>query len=131
MASSDAVDVELTDDERLLLLSGVMEYGGPAKGAPVLAPTVGATSVDEFNQLTDRLYAAIRAEEPMPPLDWVRALALTEICWASDVLGAASDFTTNMSDARALAALRSLQRKIVDGGNIGLFLDNAVVPRTH
>jgi hypothetical protein len=33
----DVVSVELTDDERLLLASGLMEFGGPAKGASLVA----------------------------------------------------------------------------------------------
>jgi hypothetical protein len=41
MTSSDAVDVELADDERPLFLSGAMEYGGPAEGPPILAPWSG------------------------------------------------------------------------------------------
>jgi hypothetical protein len=45
-------------------------------------------------------------------------LVLTEICWASDVLGAASDLGTNMPDELALPALRSLQRKLVTGARV-------------
>jgi hypothetical protein len=118
MTTSDLADVNLTDDERRLLLAGLMEYGGPAAGAGVLAPLVGAKSVDAFFQLTDRLGAAIKNGQPLSGLDWARALMLTEICWASDILGAASEFGTNLPDERALPALRSLQRKLVTGERI-------------
>ena len=122
------VSVDLPDDERLLLVSGLAEFGGPAKGAAMIAPLVGAASVDDFFRLTDRLENAIRGKDPLSDLDWARALLITEICWASDLLGAASEFSTNMSDARALAALRSLQRKLVTGERIHLLLDNANTP---
>lgn len=125
MINDDVATIELTDDERRLLLAGLMEYGGPAAGARIVAPIVGATDVDQFFDLTDRLRAAIAAHEPLSGLDWARALVLTEICWASDVLGAASDFGTNLSDGRALAALRSLQRKIVTGERVKLLMASA------
>jgi hypothetical protein len=123
MPAGEPVGVELSDDERQLLLTGLMEYGGPGAGATVLAPLVGAQGLDEFFELTDRLSASIRGGEPLSGLDWTRALVLTEICWASDVLGAASEFGSNMSDERALAALRSLQRKLVTGDRIRELLD--------
>ena len=92
----------------------------------MVAPIVGATSQEEFFHLTDRLYAAIRDNQPLSDLEWARALVLTEICWASNLLGAASDFGTNMSDERALAALRSAQRKISSGAMRQLLVDNAL-----
>jgi hypothetical protein len=45
-------------------------------------------------------------------------LVLTEICWASDIFGAASDFNPNMPDELALPTLRSPQRKLVTGGRV-------------
>lgn len=123
MPRDEAVGVELTDDERLLLLTGLMEYGGPALGVRVVAPIVGARSVDEFFALTDRLRAAIANGEPLTGGDWTRALVLTEICWASDVLGAASEFSSTMPDAEALRSLRSLQRKIVTGEGTRALVD--------
>lgn len=122
MAAGELVQVELADDERRLLLAGLMEYGGPAAGAEALAPIVGADSADAFFQLTDRLNAAIKNGQPLSDLDWARALVLMEICWASDILGAASEFGTNLSDERALPALRSLQRKLVTGERIQLLI---------
>ncbi|HYO02499.1 MAG TPA: hypothetical protein VET27_11735 [Mycobacterium sp.] len=118
MTAGELSDVGLTDDERRLLLAGLMEYGGPAAGASALAPLVGAESVDAFFQLTDRLSAAIKNGQPLSGLDWARALLLTEICWASDILGAATEFGANLPDERALPALRSLQRKLVTGERI-------------
>ena len=118
MTTGDLAGVDLNEDERRLLLAGLLEYGGPAKGAGVLAPLVGAESINAFFELTDRLTASIERSEPLSGLDWARALLLTEICWASDILGAASEFSSNLPDDRALTALRSLQRKIVTGDRI-------------
>ncbi|MBI3224408.1 MAG: hypothetical protein HYZ39_05045 [Mycolicibacterium cosmeticum] len=118
MTKDELVHVDLADDERILLLTGLMEYGGPAAGAAVLPPIVGTNSVDEFFQLTDRLSAAIKNDQALSDIDWARALVLTEICWASDLLGAASEFGTNLPDERALPALRSLQRKLVTGERV-------------
>ncbi|QNJ95244.1 hypothetical protein HZU40_13990 [Mycolicibacterium fluoranthenivorans] len=123
MTSGELAHVDLTDDERRLLLAGLMEYGGPAAGAAALAPLVGADSVDAFFHLTDQLSAAIKDNQPLSDLDWARALVLTEICWASDLLGAASEFGTNLPDERALPALRSLQRKLVTGERIRALLN--------
>lgn len=123
MAMGELAHVDLSDDERRLLLAGLMEFGGPAAGAPALAPLVGAATIDDFYQLTDRLSAAIKKQEALSDLDWARALVLTEICWASDILGAASEFGTNMPDGVALPALRSLQRKLVTGERIRALVD--------
>ncbi len=123
MPRDEVLNLELTDDERLLLLTGLLEFGGPALGARVVAPIVGAQSVDEFFALTDRLRAAITDRKPLTGTDWTRALVLTEICWASEVLGAASEFHSTMSDAEALRSLRSVQRKIVTGERIRALID--------
>jgi hypothetical protein len=128
MTADDLFDVDLTDDERRLLAAGLMEYGGPAQGAPVLAPLVGVASVAEFERMVDRLEAAVRKGEPLSDLDWARALVLTEISWASDLLGAGTEFSSNMSDEQAAPVLRSLQRKLVTAERIQLLLNNATRP---
>ena len=69
---------------------------------PVRCPR--AKTADTFLQLTDRLSVAIKNGHPLSGLDWARALMLTEICWASDILGAASEFGTNLPDERLLLA---------------------------
>ena len=118
------VSVDLSEDERELLVSGLNEYLGPAKGAAVLAPLVGAGNRQEFFQLLNRLMSAIETAQPLSELDWTRALMLTEISWASDILGAASEIQTTIRDDKALPLLRSLQRKLVTGERIHLLLAN-------
>jgi hypothetical protein len=124
MTTGDLVRADLTDDERDLLVSGLMEYGGLAKGGPALAPLVGVASVAEFNQLVDRLMSAIEKNEPLSDLDWARALVLTEISWASDLLGAGTEFWSNMRDEKAAPLMRSLQRKLVTADRIELLIEN-------
>ena len=119
------IHVDLTGDERDLLTFGLNEYLGPAAGAPILAPLVGARNTQEFFELLNRLMSAIETRQALSELDWIRALLLTEISWASDILGAASEIQTTIRDERALPLLRSLQRKLVTGERIGLLTLNA------
>lgn len=125
MSGTDLVREDLTDDERVLMVHGLNEYLGPAKGAALLAPMVGLSTVAEFHQLLMRLMTTIEQGAPLSDLDCARALVLTEISWASDLLGAGVDFASNMRDEKAVAVLRSLQRKISSGKRFELLRDNA------
>ena len=121
------VDIDLTEDERALLMHGLNEYFGLAKHADaVLAPLMGLHSIEEFDQLVLRLRDAVHAGEPLSDLDWARALLLTEICWASDLLGAGVEFGTNIPDERALPLLRSVQYKVSNHERFRLLRDNAI-----
>ncbi|MBS4727622.1 hypothetical protein MSM1_04400 [Mycobacterium sp. SM1] len=70
---------------------------------------------------------AIEGHKPLSELDWARALLLTEICWASQVLGAGIDFATNVRDEKAAPLLRSIQRKVSSCVHVRLLRDNARV----
>jgi hypothetical protein len=129
MDAAELVRIDLTDDERRLLVHGLNEYLGPAKGGPLLTPLVGLSTTAEFYQLLASLMAAIENGEPLSDLDWARALVLTEISWASDLLGAGIEFSTNMPDEKALRVLRELQRKISSGHRFELLRDNARIRR--
>ncbi len=123
MTDSNCVAMVLTDNERRFLLIALNEYFGPAKGAPVLAQVVGVDSVPSFHQLVDRLLHSIENGQPLTDLDWARALVLSEISWASDLLGAGSEFATSMRDEVAAPLLRSLQSKIATSERIRLLLE--------
>jgi hypothetical protein len=129
MGDAELVHIDLTDDERVLLVQGLNEYGGPGRGAPLLRPLVGLSSVGEFYYLIDRLKAAVKSDDLLSDLDWARALVLTEISWASDLLGAGIDFSSNIRDEKAVVVLRGLQRKI-SGHRFELLRDNAIRPLT-
>jgi hypothetical protein len=125
---SELVRIDLTDAEHQLLFHGINEYSGLAKyGKTVLAPLFGASTTDEFDATLHRLRAAVEDCEALSDLDWARALLLTEISWGSDLLGAGSEFETNIDDDKALPLLRSLQYKISNSQRRQLLIDNAWV----
>jgi hypothetical protein len=125
MTETQLVAIDLTGEERFLLIHGLNEYGGPVRSHSLMAPLVGASTVDEFRDLLGRLMDALTDKEPLSDLDWARTLFLTEICWASDVLGAGIDFGSNISDERAAPLLRSIQRKVSTPERFALLRDNA------
>lgn len=76
--------------------------------------------------LIGRLYDAVQKGTPLSDLDWARVMFLTEITWASSLLGAAWDFEmiTGISDEEGIHLLRGLQRKIGCGRFLNLLYPN-------
>jgi hypothetical protein len=74
---------------------------------------LGLSTWEEFGNLTGRLEHAVTDGEPLTDLDWARVLFLTEITWASNIIGSGLDFAivTRFSDTEAVGLLRGLQRK--------------------
>jgi hypothetical protein len=129
MTTPTLVTIDLTDDERLLMVLALNEYFGAAqRGWPLLIPLLGLSSTDEFRALLHQLMEAIEDKKPLSDLDWARALLLTEIGWASQVLGAGIDFATNVRDEKAAPLLRSIQYKVSNYERFALLRDNATVP---
>ena len=79
---------------------------------------LGLSTWEEFGALTVRLERAVTNGEPLTNLDWARVLFLTEITWASGLVGAGLDFATvtGFSDTEAVSLLRGLQRRRKLGG---------------
>ncbi|OBK43305.1 hypothetical protein [Mycobacterium kubicae] len=124
--AGEVVAIDLTDDERSLIIHGLNEYRGSAKRAmPLLTPLVGLSDTEEFSALLSRLIDGVKRKEPLSDLDWARAVFLTEIGWASDVVGSGIDFATNIRDEKAAPLLRSIQRKVVTPERSALFRDSA------
>ncbi len=126
------ITIDLTDDERDFMCTALGEWGGAASYAPLPVSIVGATNWVEFDQLTERLRHAIKNAQPLSGTDWARALFLTELSFASDVVGAGVDFSTvsRFTDEEAIGLLRSLQRKIITvGPGKRLFPGQARPPR--
>lgn len=109
------VGADLTKQERELLSRGVIEWGGPARCTEELAVAMGFASVADLFTRSEALIAAIESGSPLTAGEWVRVLLLTEIVFASDVLGSGRDWptTTGLKDAETLVLLRSVQRKIL------------------
>lgn len=59
-----------------------------------------------------RLARALGRKEPLSKLDWARTVFLTEVSWASNLVGSGLDFKTNFHDDEAAPLLRSIQWKI-------------------
>jgi hypothetical protein len=113
---SGLVDIELTSDERHLLRSGLLEWGGPASATDELARPMGFLGKDDLLRGDgDRLRQAIDRGEPLTRHDWRRTLLATEIVFASDVVGSGWDWsiTTGLADDLSIKLLRAVQRKVV------------------
>lgn len=111
----------LDERERSFLARGVVEWGGPARCTDELAVAMGFEDVRDLFVTGGRIHDDLRAGRPLSRTDWTRALAATEIVFASDVFGSPVDwpYTSGFDDATSLAILRSLQRKIRTGGVVG------------
>jgi hypothetical protein len=107
-------DVSLTDDERRLLRSGLLEWGGPANCTAEMAVAMGFRDVDDLFKQGDRIRTELHHHEPLTRRDWIRALLATEVVFASNVVGSGHDWsiTTGLSDEDSIQLLRSVQAKI-------------------
>ncbi|WP_445159514.1 hypothetical protein ACTXG5_14695 [Mycobacterium sp. Dal123C01] len=122
MTVTELIDVELTDDERLLLSHGLNEYGGSIQYKPVMTRALGLQDRATFYALIERLLTAIGQKQPLSKLDWARTVFLTEVSWASTLVGSGLDFATNFRDETAAPLLRSIQWKINRHGIEGSLL---------
>jgi hypothetical protein len=114
-SANEKIHVPLTEEERYMLDRGLVEWGGPARCTKELAVAMGFTDVDDLIRGEGRrILHDLRAQVPLTPLDWTRALLATEIVFASNVLGAGTDWpiSTGIPDGEAVALLRTLQDKI-------------------
>ena len=121
---ADLVAVDLTELEREFIWRVLFEWHGSAsrKRPPLEVLGVPLNDPAQFGQLLDRLQNAVKNGSPLSDFDWARVLFLTEITWASSLLGAGSDFDTitGISDQDGIRLLRALQRKIGGGRRAAL-----------
>ncbi|TDW17595.1 hypothetical protein [Kribbella kalugense] len=110
----DAVQVSLTTEERMFLLKGLGEWGGPARCTDQLAIGMGFEGRDHFHEAVARLREALQAGEPLSHEDWRRVLLETEVVFVSDVVGSGLDWSTTsgITDSDSIGLLRSIQRKM-------------------
>ncbi|MGA8329741.1 MAG: hypothetical protein WB777_10665 [Mycobacterium sp.] len=111
---SDLIAVALTEDERDFVQQTLEQWALSAASTPFPFQALGLSTWDEFVKLTGRLERAVVAGDPLTDLDWARVLFLTEVTWASNLVGSGLDFVsvTRFSDTAAVGLLRGLQRKI-------------------
>ena len=108
------VSVELTSEERELLRSGLLEWGGPARPTAELARAIGFVDLDDLWAQCQRLRELLAENQPLSRADWRRTLLATEIVFASDVLGSGVDWssTSGLADDDTIRLLRAVQRKL-------------------
>jgi hypothetical protein len=109
------VAVELDQDERYMLMHGVLDWGGPAYGSDALAVAMGFHSIDQVSDEAVHIVDAINRNLPLSVRDWTRALVGTEFAFIGTVLGTACDqWTTINGDTEEhwFHILRRLQRKL-------------------
>ena len=110
----DAVSVELSDEERYMLLYGLRDWGGPAHCTESLAVAMGFSGIDELLDESERIITSIQAHQPLTVRDWTRALHSTELIFISDLVGTGSEWTVihGQSDGYWIDVLRRLQHKV-------------------
>lgn len=113
MTETTLIAIDLTERERDFTARALYEWHGSASWTPLPIDALGLSDWDEFDHLTERLETAVKSGEPLTDLDWARALFLTEISWASNLVGSGLDFAivTGVDDNEAITLLRSIQRK--------------------
>jgi len=113
-SSLELVTIDLSETEREFIARVLEQWGWSASGMPFPFQVLGLVTWEEFGELVVRLIDGISRGKPLTDLDWARVMFLTEITWASSLVGSGLDFAivTRFSDAEAVALLRGLQRKI-------------------
>ena len=112
---SETVAIQLSEDERALLVRGLYEWGGPTRPTDALARAMGSENVAGLLADTKRVAAQLEADEPLTAADWARALIATEIAFASDYYGSGWDWSViaGFDDEETIRRLRQVQRKLI------------------
>jgi hypothetical protein len=122
------VAIELTDEERQLMVLALNEYAGTAQHTyRLLGPVLGQSNLDEWAHLVNRLKENIRNRQPLSDLDWARAMFLTDICFGSTLVGSGLRFG-RAADEYWFEILRSLQGKVSSYARFLLLLEHASYP---
>jgi hypothetical protein len=98
----------------------------PRHGFGILAPIIGQRSFEAWLTYVAHLHRAVASNEDLIDLDWMRALFLTEMGFASVLVGFGSQFKG--ADQDAIGVLRSLQLTIYNRDRYLLFSENATYP---
>jgi len=113
-SAGELVDVELSDIERTVLVVGLNEWGGPARATDELAFAMGFRDRADLFAEGDRIIKQLERREPLTARDWARTVLVTEVVFASDLVGSGRDWasTTGFSDVDTIEFLRSIQSKL-------------------
>ena len=128
MTGPELVVIDLTDEERELIVLALNEYAGTAQHTyKLLCSVLGQSNKHEWFQLINRLESAIKNKEPLSDLDWARAMFLTDISFGSTLVGSGLRFGRG-ADEYWFEILRSLQEKVSSYARFLLLLQNASYP---
>lgn len=106
--------VDLDDDERLTLIIGLNDWGGPAHPTDAIATLLRYDGVSEMLHDLTRLKETIEGGGPLSRRDWTRALVATEIVFVSDVFGTGREWVViqGTPDEYWIGLIRRLQEKV-------------------
>jgi len=125
MTEPDRVAIDLTDEERELIVLALNEYAGTAQHTyQLLCPVLGQSDENDWYQLTTRLKKSIKKREPLSDLDWARAMFLTDISFGSTLVGSGLRFG-RAADEYWFPILRSIQEKVSSRERFDLLVQNA------
>ncbi len=125
MTHLEPVAIDLTDEERELMVLALNEYAGTAQHTyQLLCPVLGQSDENDWYQLTTRLKKSIKNKEPLSDLDWARAMFLTDISFGSTLVGSGLRFGRSADDYW-FPILRSIQEKVSSRERFDLLVQNA------
>jgi hypothetical protein len=128
MTDPRSVAIDLTDEERKLMVLALNEYAGEAQYTyRLLCPALGQSNLDGWGRLVNRLKEAIKKREPLCDLDWARAMFLTDICFGSTLVGSGL-YLGRSVDYYRFRILRSIQEKVSSRERFDLLVENASYP---
>jgi hypothetical protein len=126
MTDPERLAVNLTDEERELMVLALNEYGGTAQHThQLLCPVLGQSNSDDWAHLVNRLISAIKNKAPLSDLDWARAMFLTDISFGSTLVGSGLRFGRS-ADQYWFPILRSIQEKVSSRERFDLLVQNAI-----
>lgn len=128
MTDPECVAIDLTDEERELMVLALNEYAGEAQHTyRLLCPVLGQPDENSWGRLANRLKEALKKREPLSDLDWARAMFLTDICFGSTLVGSGLYFGRS-ADYYWFPILRSIQEKLSSRERFDLLVENASYP---
>jgi hypothetical protein len=109
-----AITLDLTQDQRKVLISGVSSWMGPGYRPSIIMRALMLSERTELRALGGRLSAALHSNSPLPASDWARALLMTEVGFVSRVAGQGSQWTatTSLRDEETIIILRTIQARM-------------------
>ena len=114
MAAVPHPEVDLSDEERLVLSTGLAEWGGSAHPTDDLAHLMGFRDVADLDERSPGLLQRLKEHQPLTGQELQQLLAATELAFVNDRWGSGLDWemVSSLGDQQTITVLRSLQRKL-------------------